>query len=84
MAEYVIIYAGLHVRWYYIVDFMLHFHIAGSHERAQPTARKNASSKIGREGGGGTNFFDQIATKSQRRKHNHDNEMITEHNINKV
>ena len=31
-----------------------------------------------------TNFVDQIATKSQRRKHDHDNEMITEHNINKV
>ena len=32
----------------------------------------------------GTTFFDQIATKSQRRKHDHNNEMITEHNINKV
>ena len=41
-------------------------------------------SKRGCGGGGGYNFFHQIATKSQRRKHDHNNKMITEYNINKV
>ena len=70
------LFAGLQVRWYYIVDFIVDFQwsLSGT----------SAGREISKIEEAGSHFVRQIATKIIREKHDHNNKLLPEHNINKV
>ena len=70
------LFAGLQVRWYYIVDFIVNFQwvFVGNQCRREISKIEEA----------GSHFVGQIATKLYREKHDHNNKLLPEHNINKV
>ena len=69
-----------HLRWFTIslISYCIFLgSLPGAMKERSQRWEKTLVQKSKKEG---TNFFDQIATNSQRRKHDHNNEMITEHN----
>ena len=70
------LFAGLQVRWYYIVDFIVDFQWVFVGNQCRAGNFKNRRS--------GVSFFRSNCNKIIKKKHDHNNKLLPEHNINKV